>query len=162
MNSVAYTFLASPIGELLLVANQDGLREIRFETEKTRAPEPEWTHDPDRFSIVSLQLNEYFAGRRQTFEIDLAPDGTPFQLAVWNALLEIPYGTTVSYGDITRSVGRPLTAARAVGAANGSNPIPVVIPCHRVIGADGSLTGYGGGLEIKRRLLALEGQGVLF
>jgi methylated-DNA-[protein]-cysteine S-methyltransferase len=97
----------------------------------------------------------YFAGRRKTFDLPLAPAGTPFQLSVWKALERIAYGETQSYGQIAQSIGKP-KAVRAVGAANGANPIPIVIPCHRVIGSDGSLTGYGGGLTRKRQLLALE------
>jgi len=110
---------------------------------------------------VKRQLEEYFAGERTIFDIPLAPEGAPFEREVWRALEEIPYGETVSYGEIARRVGQP-TAARAVGTANGRNPIAVIVPCHRVIGADGSLTGYGGGLERKRLLLELErGQGRL-
>lgn len=102
------------------------------------------------------QLREYFAGRRRAFDLRMNPRGTPFQLAVWNELREIPYGETRSYSDIARAVGRP-EAVRAVGAANGANPIGIIVPCHRVIGSDGSLTGFGGGLELKRKLLRLEG-----
>ena len=102
------------------------------------------------------QLDEYFAGTRREFELELAPRGTAFQLAVWDALLAIPYGATASYGDIARAVGRP-NAVRAVGQANGRNPLAIVVPCHRVIGSDHSLTGYGGGIDRKRFLLALEG-----
>ncbi len=110
---------------------------------------------------MRAQLEEYFAGERTSFDIPLAPEGAPFEREVWRALEEIPYGETVSYGEIARRVGQP-TAARAVGTANGRNPIAVIVPCHRVIGADGSLTGYGGGLERKRLLLELErGQGRL-
>ena len=110
------------------------------------------------FEAAIAELREYFAGERRTFTVPLAPAGTPFQLRVWRALLEIPYGETTSYGELAQRLGQP-TASRAVGLANGSNPIPVIIPCHRVIGANGSLTGYGGGLPIKQRLLALERSG---
>jgi methylated-DNA-[protein]-cysteine S-methyltransferase len=103
------------------------------------------------------QLNEYFSCKRQTFDLELAPRGTPFQLAVWNALLEIPYGETISYAELARRIGKP-AAVRAVGAANGANPIPVIIPCHRVIGSNGTLTGYGGGIERKQWLLVHEGR----
>ena len=103
------------------------------------------------------QLAEYFSGKRQTFDLELAPRGTPFQLAVWNALLAIPYGDTISYAELARRIGKP-AAVRAVGAANGANPIPVIIPCHRVIGSNGTLTGYGGGIERKQWLLAHEGR----
>ena len=103
------------------------------------------------------QLLEYFSGQRKTFDFPLAPRGTPFQLAVWNALLEVPYGDTITYAELARRIGKP-SAIRAVGAANGANPIPVIIPCHRVIGSNGTLTGYGGGIERKQWLLALEGR----
>lgn len=105
---------------------------------------------------AALQLREYLAGERRSFELPLSPAGTPFQRLVWNSLLEVPYGETRSYGEIARSVGNP-RACRAVGMANNRNPIPVFIPCHRIVGSDGSLVGYGGGLEIKERLLRLEG-----
>jgi methylated-DNA-[protein]-cysteine S-methyltransferase len=101
------------------------------------------------------QLRAYFAGELETFDLPLAPEGTPFQLEVWRRLCEIPYGETISYGELARRLGNP-NASRAVGLANGANPIPIVIPCHRVIGSDGKLTGYGGGLPIKEKLLALE------
>jgi methylated-DNA-[protein]-cysteine S-methyltransferase len=107
------------------------------------------------FAKALAQLDAYFAGKLRRFELPLAAQGTSFQREVWSALTTIPYGETVSYRELAQRVSRPL-ASRAVGAANGRNPIPIVIPCHRVIGADGSLTGFGGGLEIKRRLLALE------
>jgi methylated-DNA-[protein]-cysteine S-methyltransferase len=105
---------------------------------------------------VVAQLGEYFAGARRSFRLQLEPQGTPFQLSVWRALREIPYGETLSYGGLARRLGHA-NGARAVGLANGSNPLPIIVPCHRVIGADGSLTGFGGGLYIKRALLALEG-----
>lgn len=114
------------------------------------------TFDAAACEPVAQQLAEYFAGRRQHFELDLAPEGTAFQQAVWRALTAIPYGRTVGYGELARELGRP-QASRAVGRANGTNPIPVIVPCHRVIGASGDLTGYGGGLERKRFLLRLEG-----
>jgi methylated-DNA-[protein]-cysteine S-methyltransferase len=112
---------------------------------------------PGQRATVNGQLQEYFSGKRQAFTFPLAPRGTPFQLAVWNALLEIPYGDTISYAELARRIGKP-SAVRAVGAANGANPIPVIIPCHRVIGSNGTLTGYGGGIERKQWLLALEGR----
>src|SRR6185295_10503338 len=111
--------------------------------------------DDNLFEDVVAQLNEYFAGTRRQFELPLAPAGTPFQQRVWAALLDIPYGQTISYGELASRIGQK-SASRAVGLANGSNPLPIVIPCHRVIGANGKLTGYGGGLPIKERLLALE------
>ena len=124
-------------------------REIRFDA----APDPGWVRDP--LPDATDQLRAYFAGSLARFELRLAPRGTPFQRGVWDALTEIPYGTTTSYGALAARIGRP-GASRAVGAANGRNPLPVVIPCHRVIGADGTLTGYGGGLERKQALLGLE------
>lgn len=148
-----------PLGRLLLAADAQGLREIRFPGPDGHAVPGDWTDDDGQLDDVEQQLREYLAGDRREFSLRLAPRGTEFQLRVWEALREIPYGTTVSYGQLARRLGAP-GAARAVGLANGSNPIPVVIPCHRVIGADGSLTGYGGGLERKRLLLALEGGGV--
>ncbi len=167
MTAYRYTKTASPIGELGIVADADGrLVEIVFHADRQ---EPvslderdeivedtgEGSGHPGSAEIVR-QLDEYFAGRRRGFDLELAPRGTDFQLRVWRALAEIPYGETVSYADIAERLGRP-GAARAVGRANGTNPIPIVVPCHRVIGADGSLTGYGGGLPIKRALLELEG-----
>ncbi len=112
--------------------------------------------DRARSAAVARELAEYFAGRRRDFTLALDPAGTPFQREVWGELARIPYGATVSYGELARRVGRP-AASRAVGAANGANPIPIILPCHRVIGSNGSLTGYGGGLPIKRALLSLEG-----
>jgi methylated-DNA-[protein]-cysteine S-methyltransferase len=114
-----------------------------------------WRADEGAFEALQRQLEEYFAGRRTTWDLELRPSGTPFQLAVWSALRDIPYGATVGYGELAAHIGRP-SAARAVGAANGANPISIVIPCHRVIGADGSLTGYGWGVEQKAWLLAHE------
>jgi methylated-DNA-[protein]-cysteine S-methyltransferase len=115
----------------------------------------DWRRDDDDFNDVVTQLAEYFDGRRRQFDLPLAPEGTPFQQSVWRALLDIPYGETISYGELATRIGRR-SASRAVGLANGSNPLPIVIPCHRVIGASGKLTGYGGGLAIKDQLLALE------
>ena len=112
-------------------------------------------NDAEPLRETIRQLRAYFAGELETFDLALAPQGTPFQLAVWNRLCEIPYGETISYGELARRIGNP-NASRAVGLANGSNPIPIVIPCHRVIGSNGKLTGYGGGLPIKEKLLALE------
>ncbi|MBI5502652.1 MAG: methylated-DNA--[protein]-cysteine S-methyltransferase [Deltaproteobacteria bacterium] len=115
-----------------------------------------WTRDPKAVLDAARQLSQYFAGKRKTFDLQLAPEGTPFRRATWRALEKIPYGETISYGQLARRIGKP-AAARAVGAAVGANPLAIVIPCHRVIGADGSLTGFGGGLPIKRALLQLEG-----
>ena len=115
------------------------------------------TPSPAAFREAAAQLEAYFAGELKEFTVPLAPSGTPFQLAVWTELTKIPYGSTVSYGDIARALGKRPVAARAVGLANGANPISVIVPCHRVIGSDGSLTGYGGGLDRKELLLRLEG-----
>ena len=152
----------SPIGELLLVGDGATLSGLYMQDgRKPKRIASGWSEAAAPFADVRAQLEEYFAGERTTFDIPLAPEGAPFEREVWRALEEIPYGETVSYGEIARRVGQP-TAARAVGTANGRNPIAVIVPCHRVIGADGSLTGYGGGLERKRLLLELErGQGRL-
>jgi methylated-DNA-[protein]-cysteine S-methyltransferase len=146
----------TPIGPLLLIGDALHLRRIGLQG--GTHPEPvaaEWIRSQAPFGAAIAQLHEYFAGARQHFELPLAPKGTDFQRAVWRELQRIPYGQTVSYGALARKLGNA-QASRAVGLANGANPLPVVIPCHRVIGADGSLTGFGGGLAIKRSLLALE------
>ena len=160
--TLRYTEMTTPIGPLLLAGREDGLHAIRFSTgRKAWGPEPEWTRDDDAFPEATRQLGEYFDGARRSFDLaELAdpakvPSGTTFQRDVLDALLTIPYGETRSYADIARQIGRP-TAVRAVGAANGRNPLPIVIPCHRVIGSNRSLTGFGGGLEAKRHLLDLE------
>jgi methylated-DNA-[protein]-cysteine S-methyltransferase len=150
-----YRYLDTPIGRLLLAREGRDLRLINFQRGRLQRPDPHWHESPDAFDDVVSQLTEYFAGRRQRFELPLAPEGTPFQQRVWRELQDVPYGVTISYGQLAARIGQP-TASRAVGLANGSNPLPIVIPCHRVIGADGRLTGYGGGLPIKERLLALE------
>ena len=151
-----HAIIPSPVGELLLAGTENSLKEVRFAAGGMgRVPNPDWQRDNRPFREAARQLGEYFAGKRQRFELPLAPDGTAFQREVWAALQAIPYGETRSYRDIAEAVGKPM-AAMAVGGANGRNPLPILIPCHRVIGADGSLTGYGGGLEIKRFLLELE------
>jgi methylated-DNA-[protein]-cysteine S-methyltransferase len=153
-----YTRYDSPLDSLLLVANDEALTGIYFADGRSQAGVGgDWKEQPTHpvLQAAKRQLGEYFAGRRKTFDLPLAPSGTPFQHRVWQALLTIPYGETQSYADIARRIGNP-KAVRAVGAANGANPISIVVPCHRVIGADGSLTGYGGGLPRKRKLLALE------
>ena len=156
MSPVWYDNLPTPIGQLRLVADAQGLREIWFETGRhQREPAPDWVQSRQALAFAREQLEAYFAGARQAFELPLHPVGTPFQLAVWRELARIPYGTTVSYGELARRIGQP-QAVRAVGAANGRNPLPIVLPCHRVIGANGSLTGFGGGLPTKRFLLAME------
>jgi len=151
-----YCTVDSPIGELLLAGDGDALHRLHMQDGRHRlAPRAGWTRSEEPFARVRAQLAEYFEGRRRRFDLSLAPVGSPFELAVWDALREIPYGETVSYGELAAGIGRP-DAARAVGTANARNPIAVVIPCHRVIGANGSLTGFGGGLERKRLLLDLE------
>jgi len=157
-NHIWYDQLATPIGTLLLVADAQGLREVWFETGKHRkAPDPSWKQDAAKLAFARRQLEEYFAGTRQHFDLPMHPLGTTFQVTVWQALADIPYGSTISYGELARRIGQPL-AVRAVGAANGRNPLPIVLPCHRVIGANGSLTGFGGGLPTKRFLLEMEDQ----
>ena len=151
-----WTQIDSPIGQLLLVGNGDALAGLYMqEGRRPVAIPPEWVEDPAPFATAGDQLGEYFAGSRTEFDLPLALHGTPFQREVWEALREIPYGETVGYGELAGAIGRP-GAARAVGLANGQNPIAVIVPCHRVIGANGSLTGYGGGMERKRLLLELE------
>ena len=148
--------MSSPVGPLLLAGDGSRIKMIHFRAGRhPRGPEDGWVADPAPFGALMAQLEEYFEGRRQTFDLPLAPEGTAFQRSVWQALTEIPYGETISYGELARRIGNP-QASRAVGLANGANPLPIVVPCHRVIGADGSLTGFGGGLDIKRKLLALE------
>ena len=151
-----YWEISTPIGPLLLSGDEEGLRGLSFQGGLHPAVvDPRWRRSRRPFERVIDELESYFAGERTRFESPLAPRGTPFQLRVWAFLRTIPYGETTTYGEIARKLGQP-NACRAVGAANGRNPIPVVIPCHRVVGADGSLTGFGGGLEIKRALLDLE------
>jgi methylated-DNA-[protein]-cysteine S-methyltransferase len=144
------------IGTLTLVGDEQGLRHIDFQKEKYPLTiQDHWERKPGFFKPVKAQLGAYFKGDLQQFDLALAPEGTPFQLKVWRALRAIPYGELASYKDIAVAVGNP-KAVRAVGGANGKNPIPIIVPCHRVIGSDGSLTGFGGGLEIKQRLIDLE------
>ena len=148
--------MPSPVGELLLAGSEDALEVIGFSTgSKARGANSDWERWDHPFRRVRRQLEEYFAGKRKVFEIELAPAATPFQARVLDQLLRIPYGETCSYIDIARSLDNP-KASRAVGMANGNNPIPIIIPCHRVVGANGSLTGFGGGLPSKRFLLDLE------
>jgi methylated-DNA-[protein]-cysteine S-methyltransferase len=148
---------STPVGPLHLTASEGALTGLRFGSGPAAGERAD--DDPVLARAVS-QLTAYFAGERRSFDLPLAPAGTAFQLAVWAALVEIPYGTTVSYGELARRLGSP-SASRAVGLANGRNPIAIVVPCHRVIGADGSLTGFGGGMAAKRTLLDLEA-GTLF
>lgn len=150
--------MPSPVGPLLLAADAQGLRLIEFPSPRHAVRrDGDWQEgDSDVLREARSQLDAYFAGTRQAFDLPLAPAGTGFQLAVWEALRAIPYGRTMSYAQIAGRIGKP-SAMRAVGAANGRNPLPIVVPCHRVIGADGNLTGFGGGLPTKRFLLQLEG-----
>ena len=156
MNEVFYTRIDSPVGKLLLAADAQGLRQVSFESSKRAAAvQPLWKEDNAPFGEVIRQLQAYFSGELKHFDLPLAPEGTEFQLRVWNSLRTIPYGETISYAQLAQKIGNP-QAVRAVGLANGCNPIPIIIPCHRVIGSDGSLTGFGGGLANKQKLLALE------
>lgn len=149
-------FDAPEVGRLTLVADAEGLRHITFP--QNRHPvtvDAAWRRNPEFFSAVRAQLGEYFAGRRRAFQLPLAPRGTPFQMRVWTALGQIPYGATVSYQWLAERIGNG-RAARAVGGAVGRNPLPIVVPCHRVIGRNGQLVGFGGGLNVKAHLLDLE------
>jgi len=152
-----YCYVDSPIGALLVAGDERAVRSISFpKSGKPKAAEEGWVESArGALGLAARQLRQYFAGRRTEFDFPMEPRGTPFQLAVWKRLTEIPYGQTISYGELARRVGNP-KAARAVGAANRANPLPIVVPCHRVIGADGTLTGFGGGLPVKEKLLALE------
>ena len=158
-----YSVIPSPVGELMLVATEDQLVGVRFSPHADLAgasrrspPGQGGTRADAILDRTRAQLDAYFAGRSTTFDLPLGACGTPFQAKVWKALRAIPFGETVSYGELARRLGEP-KAMRAVGAANGRNPIPIIVPCHRVIGADGSLTGFGGGIDRKRWLLAHEG-----
>ena len=157
VHTTYYTYIDTPVGKLMLAGCDDhGLRYIAFQCGKgAMAPKPEWRQSAAPFRAVERQLREYFQGKRTAFDVRLHPKGTPFQRAVWDALLDIPYGETRTYGEIARAIGRP-TAVRAVGLANGRNPLPIVVPCHRVIGSSGRLVGYGGGLPVKQALLDRE------
>jgi methylated-DNA-[protein]-cysteine S-methyltransferase len=151
-----YTWEDSPVGRLLIAGDERGLHFVLFEQGRTpAAPAPGWQEDPAAVADAVTQLREYFAGTRRRFDLPLAPSGTPFQRRVWEALRQVPYGETVSYGELARRVGCP-NGSRAVGLANGANPLSIVVPCHRVVGASGRLVGYGGGLRAKQWLLALE------
>ena len=157
----------SPVGPLMLAADDNGLRHIEFRDNRHPADRSDWHGgDNEILDATVVQLREYFDGERRDFDLPLAPQGTEFQRVVWQELARIPYGATISYAQLAQRVGNA-SAMRAVGAANGRNPLPIVLPCHRVIGADGSLTGFGGGLPTKQFLLRLEGalpgeQGGLF
>ncbi len=152
-----YCYLDSPVGQLL-IGGKGKLEFISFSKGKFRyMPQPDWVYSTQPFSDVLSQLAAYFQGKLTRFSLDTAPEGTEFQRRVWQALAKIPYGATISYGELAVQIGNP-KACRAVGMANARNPIPIVIPCHRVIGKNGTLTGFGGGLDIKEKLLALERQ----
>jgi len=154
----AASVMDSPVGRLYLAATDDGLTHVLFVAQMDREPRTvARTAAATRIvKETERQLAAYFAGRRREFDVPLAPVGTEFQREAWKALADVPFGETISYAELAKRMNRP-RAVRAVGAANGANPIPIILPCHRVIGADGTLTGYGGGLETKRRLLSLEG-----
>jgi methylated-DNA-[protein]-cysteine S-methyltransferase len=157
MSTIRYCHMQSPIGPLLLAGSDEALRVVSFPSGRgARRPKPEWIEDATAFRETIRQLGEYFAGERTAFELPLEPHGNEFQLRVWQALRQIPYGATATYGEIATAIGEPLSASRAVGSANGANPLPIVIPCHRVIGAGGALVGFGGGLATKKFLLDLE------
>jgi len=151
-----YHVVESPVGRLLLAGSGRELEMLSFTMgPKARGPAEEWEHEPAAFDEVTRQLSAYFKGELREFTVPLRPAGTEFQLRVWQQLQTIPYGTTTSYGELAKRLGNA-NASRAVGLANGSNPIAIIVPCHRVIGASGKLTGFGGGLDIKQRLLDLE------
>jgi methylated-DNA-[protein]-cysteine S-methyltransferase len=158
------TTVDSPCGPLICVVDEDGaVVHIAFSQgrDAQKISTLELIEDAGRTAEVRRQLDEYFAGQREEFDLRLAPRGTPFELSVWEELRRIPFGETRSYADIARALGKP-AATRAVGRANGANPLPIVVPCHRVIGSNGSLTGFGGGLDNKVRLLELEGRRLPF
>jgi methylated-DNA-[protein]-cysteine S-methyltransferase len=156
VSAVYYTTFESPVGPLTLVGASDALRGVSFSSSKRSAhPRLDWRLDKAPFAEVIRQLQAYFRGELKEFDLPLAMEGTEFQLRVWNALRTILYGETISYAQLAERIGNP-KAVRAVGLANGSNPIPIIVPCHRVIGSDGSLTGFGGGLSTKKMLLDLE------
>jgi methylated-DNA-[protein]-cysteine S-methyltransferase len=156
IGAIFYTTFESPVGPLLLAGDCQALRSLSFKSSKRSAPpRAHWKLNTEPFAEVIRQLQAYFRGELKEFDLPLAMEGTEFQLRVWNALRAIPYGETISYAQLAERIGNP-KAVRAVGLANGSNPIPIIVPCHRVIGSDGSLTGFGGGLPTKKLLLELE------
>jgi len=153
---IAYTIMNSPLGRILVARNADGLTRINFQDgTEAISPQAGWREQAAALVNATAQLEAYFRGELRQFEIPLAPEGTAFQRQVWQAMKAIPYGQTITYAELARQVGRP-QAARAVGGASSRNPLPVVVPCHRVVGSDGSLTGYAGGLHLKQALLDLE------
>ncbi|MYN64230.1 MAG: methylated-DNA--[protein]-cysteine S-methyltransferase [Acidobacteria bacterium] len=155
----SYHDFDTPIGTLRLVGDERHLERVDLPNTAVRQPDAGWREKrsalPAALHAAKRQLVEYFDGTRRDFDLPLAPDGTAFQCQVWEELRRISYGKTISYGELARRIGKP-TASRAVGAANGRNPLAIVVPCHRVVGADGTLTGYGGGLSVKQALLSLE------
>ncbi|CAD5109602.1 methylated-DNA--[protein]-cysteine S-methyltransferase [Zestomonas carbonaria] len=155
-----YRYHDSPLGPLLIAGDEEGLRLLHMDAAQPWELASDWYPDAGELDEACRQLDEYFAGQREHFELRLAPAGTTFQRRVWQALQEIPYGRTWSYSELARYIDKP-EAVRAVGTANGANPIAIVIPCHRVIGSNGTLTGYAGGLERKQQLLQLEGAWLL-
>jgi methylated-DNA-[protein]-cysteine S-methyltransferase len=154
---VIYDVAPSPLGNLLLTGDGRSLTGLYMLDAGGKPPSPRWTREPTAFTSTTAELAGYFGGERTEFTVPLAPSGSAFQLAVWAELARIPFGVTVSYGEVALALGKSLVASRAVGLANGRNPISIIIPCHRVIGADGSLTGYGWGLPRKEWLLRHEG-----
>lgn len=162
MSGVLHTTIESPVGPLFLAGEERGLRYVSFAaSRRAQKPRRDWIEDRKPFAEVVRQLQAYFAGKLREFDVPLIFDGTEFQLLVWKSLRTIPYGETLSYGELARRIGRA-DSVRAVGAANGANPIPIIVPCHRVIGSNGDLTGFGGGLPIKKKLLALESRQLSF
>ena len=159
-DDVVYTYMKSPAGTILLARTEAGITHIQFEEGKYPVrPRDSWRREDKPLLEALDQLRAYFYGSHESFDLPLAPEGTAFQLRVWDALKGIPCGETVSYANIARHIGRP-NAVRAVGAANGRNPLPIVIPCHRVIASGGGIGGYTGGLDIKRTLMRIEGMEV--
>lgn len=159
MDEPYYDIMSTPLGDLLIVAGAAGIMHVSFQAgDSPLAVEPAWRRDGVALAEAAAQLQAYFAGERRQFTLPLAPQGTPFQQAVWRRLQTIPYGHTTTYGALAEALG-DAKAARAVGAANGRNPIPILIPCHRLVGHDGRLTGFRGGIGIKAALLALERHG---
>lgn len=158
MDPILYSRMESPIGELLLRSDGTQLTGLFMRTQNISTAK--WKRDDAALKPARQQLNAYFAGELKDFDLPMRGTGTAFQETVWRALCDIPYGETISYGELARRIGQP-TAARAVGLANGQNPISIIVPCHRVIGANGTLTGYGGGLPRKKWLLAHEARHVL-
>jgi methylated-DNA-[protein]-cysteine S-methyltransferase len=150
-----YDIMPSSLGDLLILSSEKGIKSIQFSTGKEFSVDDTWVHKPEELKQVRLQLDEYFSGERSTFDLSLDPEGTVFQKQIWKELCNIPHGQTCTYQDIANAIGKP-NACRAIGMANSKNPILIVVPCHRVIGKNGKLTGYAGGLHNKARLLEIE------